>query len=236
MAHETEEMDEADKYAAEFAGVLAALRARGLLLLTDPRLPSVAGLVAGESVRGSWWGHARGKAIYAVANQLESLTTEVVCVKLVARKETYVARRLWPALVGVGMARVAWQTAALSPLAARLLALIERDGSARTDDLDELGPYPRKALGEAARELERALLVLGSGIHTASGAHAKRLETWVRWAERADFALTERLAPEAGQRALEAAVAALDGMPDGHAGAGGRLSWPVAAAHHSRIR
>jgi hypothetical protein len=211
----------ADDDADEFERVLTSLRAHGLLLLTDSRLPSVAALVAGAPVRGSWWGHPRGGAIYAVAERLEALTEEVVCVKLVVGKETYLHRQLWPALVGAGAARAAWQTDGLSPLAARLLALIDRDGTARTDDLDELGPHPRKALGDAARELERALLVVGTSLHTETGAHAKQLETWARWAERVGFALAERLAPEDGQRALEAAVAALG---EG-ATTRGRLPW-----------
>src|SRR5262245_48059619 len=94
----------ADDFADDFARVLAALAERGLLLLADQRLPSVATLVAGEPVRGSWWGHARGGAIFAVAQRLEALAPEVVCARLVSGKETYLHRRLWPALVGVGAA------------------------------------------------------------------------------------------------------------------------------------
>lgn len=213
----------ATAYADDFARVLAALRERGLLLLTDQRLPSVATLVAGEPVRGSWWGHARGGAIFAVAQRLEALAAELVCIRLVSGKETYVHRRLWPALVGVGTARAAWQLDTLTPLAWRLLAVVDRDGTARTDDLDELGPYSRRTLGEAARELERALLVVGESVHTDSGAHAKHLRTWAYWAVVAAFDRAEQLPPGDGARLLESTLAALNAECD----ARGRLPWPT---------
>lgn len=99
--------------------------------------------------------------------------------------------------------------------------MVDRDGLARTDDLDELGPHSRKALGDAARELERALLVVGVSVHTPTGAHAKRLETWETWARRVGFALEERQVPEDGQRTLEEALDALNAR----FGARGRLPW-----------
>src|SRR5438093_284709 len=50
--------------------VLSILAREGLLLLSDARLPSIAGLVAGAPVRGSWWGHPAGQAIYQVSEAL----------------------------------------------------------------------------------------------------------------------------------------------------------------------
>src|SRR5262249_3580529 len=144
---------------------LDALREHGLLLVADLWLPSVATLVAGEPVRGSWWGHPRGKDIYAVCTLLDA-HAEVSDARLVSAKITYVHRRLWPALVAVGAAHEPWQTAELSPLASQLLALLLEDGVARTDDLDELWVTSRKVLGKAARELELVLLAHGEGIHT----------------------------------------------------------------------
>ena len=72
----------------------AALERWGLLLLQDPVLPSLATLIAGAPIRGSWWGHARGGDIFRVANELEQ---EVVTAKLIDGKVTFVHRRLWPA-------------------------------------------------------------------------------------------------------------------------------------------
>ena len=51
--------------------VLRALEGHGLLYLQDARRPSVATIVAGAPVKGSWWGHRAGHAIFAVCEALE---------------------------------------------------------------------------------------------------------------------------------------------------------------------
>ena len=61
-------------------------------------VPSVAEAVAGEPIRGSWWGHARGHDIFRALSVLAE-APDVLCFKLVAGKVTFVHRRLWPALV-----------------------------------------------------------------------------------------------------------------------------------------
>ena len=61
-------------------------------------VPSLAEAVAGERIRGSWWGHPRGREIYAAAEAVCESPDVLVC-KLVEGKITYVHRRLWPALV-----------------------------------------------------------------------------------------------------------------------------------------
>ena len=42
---------------ARFDAALRELRRWGMLLETDPVLPSVATIVAGSRIRGSWWSH-----------------------------------------------------------------------------------------------------------------------------------------------------------------------------------
>src|SRR5262245_38305289 len=103
------------------APLLACLDGCGLLLLQDTALPSVATMVAQEVVRGSWWRHPAGKAIFAAATALED-HPDVLVAKLVAGKVTFVHRRLWSALIAVGRAREAWQLAGLEPAARDLLA------------------------------------------------------------------------------------------------------------------
>jgi hypothetical protein len=49
-------------------GVLAVLERDGLLLVADSVLPSVVSLVAGERVRGSWWGYRLSGEIFRVVN------------------------------------------------------------------------------------------------------------------------------------------------------------------------
>ncbi len=61
-------------------------------------VPSVAEAVAGERIRGSWWGHARGREIFAALGAIAD-SDDVRCFRLVDGKVTFVHRRLWPALV-----------------------------------------------------------------------------------------------------------------------------------------
>ncbi|HEY7818603.1 MAG TPA: hypothetical protein VIG29_10320, partial [Vicinamibacteria bacterium] len=51
--------------------LLREIEKRGILLVTDPVLPSVTAMVTGESVSGSWWSHARAHEIFAVLTSLE---------------------------------------------------------------------------------------------------------------------------------------------------------------------
>ncbi|MEA2842909.1 MAG: hypothetical protein QOJ69_580 [Actinomycetota bacterium] len=80
---------------------MAALVHHGMLLQSARGpLPSVAELVAGEPIRGSWWGHPAGPAIFEALNALAD-SPDVVRTRLVDGKVTLVHRRLWPALVRV---------------------------------------------------------------------------------------------------------------------------------------
>jgi hypothetical protein len=45
---------------ASFDQVMEALECYGILLETDPKLPSAAALVAGSPISGSWWLHPKG--------------------------------------------------------------------------------------------------------------------------------------------------------------------------------
>jgi hypothetical protein len=61
-------------------------------------IPNLAEYVAGEPIRGSWWGHKSGHAIYAALNQVRD-SPDVVALRLFNGKITLVHRRVWPALV-----------------------------------------------------------------------------------------------------------------------------------------
>jgi hypothetical protein len=54
--------------------------------------------VAGERVRGNWWGHRKGHEIFALTRAVRRAPDVLVC-RLVDGKITYVHRRVWPALV-----------------------------------------------------------------------------------------------------------------------------------------
>ena len=61
-------------------------------------VPSLAEAIAGGPIRGSWWGHPKGRIIFQ-ATQAVSESPEILSCKLIDGKVTYVHRRLWPALV-----------------------------------------------------------------------------------------------------------------------------------------
>jgi hypothetical protein len=80
---------------------MAELIEHGMLLQSARGpLPNVAELVAGEAIRGSWWGHPGSHDIFEALNALAD-SPDVVRCRLVDGKVTLVHRRLWPALMRV---------------------------------------------------------------------------------------------------------------------------------------
>jgi hypothetical protein len=78
---------------------LAFVKTHGIVLqAARGPVPSLAQAVAGEPIRGSWWGHPKGQEIFRLAEAVCDSPDVLVC-KLVDGKITYVHRRLWPALV-----------------------------------------------------------------------------------------------------------------------------------------
>lgn len=155
--------------------VLAALGDAGLLLVQDKTLPSVVGILTGESLRTSWWGHPKAHLIFSVLAELAD-HPDVLFAKLLCRKDTLIHRSLWPALLAVGNAREQWQVQQLSVGARRLLQRLGRGGP------------PVRGVGSAVKELERRLLVSSREIHTKSGRHEMALESWQAWSGRVDCA------------------------------------------------
>lgn len=186
------------------------LEKRRLLLIADAHLPSIAALVAGGPITGSWWSHPLAHEIYDVCQWLD-LQPEVARVKLVAGKVTFVHRSLFASVAAVGSAREPWQMRALTAAPKRLLARADADGVVR---LDELVPRSREAVqarAKSASELERRLLVRTDDVHTAAGAHARRLWSWPAW--RASLVPVPASIPvAAGRAALEDAVAGFGGV------------------------
>jgi len=185
---------------------LALVRERGAATLVPAGdLPSLVEAVAGGRVRGSWWSHPSGRRLYAIGEELGE-SSEVLVLRRVQGKVTFLHRALWPALLRVVLDG-AWRRrarAALPDVARRLLARVERAGEARLDALAKGASAGRRSvLHSAARELEARLLVLSRSVHTERGHHATVLCGWRRWA-------TPALAREAGALDLAEAVAALE--------------------------
>jgi hypothetical protein len=77
------------------------LREQGIVLQSAKGpVPNLADWVAGEPIRGSWWGHPAGREIFAVLGQVLA-GPDVVATRLINGKVTLVHRRLWPAVVRV---------------------------------------------------------------------------------------------------------------------------------------
>ena len=164
-----------------FEDVLAELRERGLLLQSDPKVLSVCHLILGSPIKGSWWGHPKGRVIWAITERLAD-HPDVMVLKLVAAKVTYVHRRLWPAVYTVARSNELWQSKGLPSGARAILARLRKVGSVRTDQL----PHRKRGWKVATLELETRLLAFSQEVHTESGAHAKQLERWEHWARRLD--------------------------------------------------
>lgn len=164
---------------------MRTLEANGFLLESDPKLPSVCSLITGSPLRGSWWSHPLAQIIFQVNEQLED-HDDILIAKLISRKVTFVHRKLWSELVTIASARERWQLISLPAATKSLLKQVESAGTLTTGETI----WPQKTemkLGDAARDLEKRLLVVGTQFHSESGAHEKRLETWGHWMKRKKF-------------------------------------------------
>jgi hypothetical protein len=197
--------------AADYASVATALARHGLLLKQDKVLASVVTMLTGGPLSASWWGHPQGRAIFACLGRLAD-DPDVLVTKLVSRKDTFVHRPLWSAVLAVATAREPWQLDGLSPESRKLWRGVEREGE-------------QLASGKAATDLEARLLVHAEQVHTESGAHKNRLESWQAWSERMGF--KTEMSPEAGRERLEQAVRAIGGT-------GQELPWRTRRARRSR--
>jgi hypothetical protein len=168
---------------------LAHLRRHGLLMKADALLPSVTTIVAGEPVKASWWAHPLAHTIFFALRDLAN-HRDVLLLKLVAGKDTFVHRRLWPEVAAIALANEPWRMRRLDPDAMELLDRVNASGSIDCE-------------GQAARLLESRLLVHGIQFHSHEGHHRKRLETWQNWAARAGQPLNDLPPASEAKQALE---------------------------------
>lgn len=150
------------------------LKRIGLLLLQDKKLPSVVGIIIGESLSTSWWSHPRGQEIYGC---LESLDDQAIATNLINGKVTFVHKRFWPAVVAIGSSGEQWQKAGLGrdpkpkEIRERLLQFAEEVHTESGRHETRLKPWADFArergvvtiAAETARaEIESAAMALGS--------------------------------------------------------------------------
>jgi hypothetical protein len=178
--------------------LLTQLHSAGIMLQHDTVLLSLTTLVATVPVSGSWWSHPHANQIYTLLTTLAE-HPDVLVVKLVRGKATFLHRRLWPALLGVACAREDWQFAKLSEQARALYEAVEHQGVLR-------------ATGAVPKELERRLLVKSSQLHTEQGHHELQLVSWSLWAEQVGCAPV--IGASLGRKQLEQALQTIGGRTE----------------------
>lgn len=114
-------------------------------------VPNLAEAVAGGPIKGSWWGHARGKQIFDALTAVSD-DPDVRCFKLVDGKVTFVHRRLWPALVRLA-----------DELGPARLAEIRQEHTAAGKHVNRVTPFPDWVPADVSRAATKL---------TAEGARA----------------------------------------------------------------
>ena len=80
------------------AEALAFVEQHGVVLVSARGpVPSLVEAIAGEPIKGSWWGHPKSHRIFTILEVVTDSEEILVC-RLVKGKITLVHRRLWPAL------------------------------------------------------------------------------------------------------------------------------------------
>ncbi len=108
-------------------------------------IPNLAEAIAGEPIRGSWWGHSKSHHMYRVFESVCDSDQVLVC-RLVGGKVTLIHRRLWPALVRLA-----------SYLPPRGLAAVRNEHTPRGHHQAVVTPFPRW--------VPKAILREGRGLH-----------------------------------------------------------------------
>jgi hypothetical protein len=81
------------------AQALGFVKQHGVVLVSARGpVPQLTEAIAGEPIKGSWWGHPKSHQIWAILEAVTESEDVLVC-RLVKGKITLVHRRLWPALV-----------------------------------------------------------------------------------------------------------------------------------------
>lgn len=148
----------------------ALLKKHGMLALTGAAVPSLAFAIAGGPIQGSWWAHEHGGLIFRIASELED-AEDVLVVKLVDGKVTFVHAALWPALYRI-VSDPDWRAARIAQLNAAGRALLDRVEAER-----RVRPEDRAAKDA----IEKSLLARSCQVHTDGGKHATELTSWRHW-------------------------------------------------------
>jgi hypothetical protein len=99
--------------------------------------------IAGEPIKGSWWGHSKGHQIFEILQKLEDSPDILVC-RFIAGRVTFVHRRLWPAIVKLA-----------NHFQADQIARIRQEHTATGKHVNHLTEYPTWVPAEILEEATR---------------------------------------------------------------------------------
>lgn len=127
------------------AEALAFLDLHGIVLVSAKgSLPRMTDAIAGEAIKGSWWGHPAGKKIFSILEAVTDSDQVLVC-RLVEGKLTLVHRRLWPMLAS-----------AAARLAPGQIARVTQEHSASGRHVNHEVAYPNWVPAEALAAASKA--------------------------------------------------------------------------------
>lgn len=183
----------------------------GLLLEADPDFPSIVGMVTGEKVKGSWWGHRKGNEIFSISRQIRD-DDDILLTKLISGKVTYVHKRLWNHLLTILIDKENWQVKNMSTNGENILKLIEEVGAIRADhlELETRNQLSRKDLNKAINEIEKRLLIFSNEVHTEKGTHSKQLKSWNHFIKEKDLELTRNPSALSSKQTIDSIVVELN--------------------------
>ncbi len=139
----------------------------GFLLEADPDFPSIVGLVTGEKIKGSWWGHRKGHEIFSISRKVRD-EEDILVIKLISGKVTYVHKRLWTDLISILIVNKNWKIEKLSNNGKKVLELVERAGVIRADNLESetKNEFNKKDLNKSINEIEKGLFIFCNDVNT----------------------------------------------------------------------
>ncbi|MCH8906610.1 MAG: hypothetical protein IH840_05935 [Candidatus Heimdallarchaeota archaeon] len=160
--------------------------------------PSLISEIVGKPIRGSWWSHPQGNLIYMISEGLAD-SLEILTVKLVYGKVSYVHKTLWTALYRV-VTDIAWRNkriASLNSIEKRLLMEVEDREVVRINELITEWPSTSKAqkkeITKARKQLESSLLVYSHQFHSEKGSHSTEIKLWENWVSEATKSSASKL-------------------------------------------
>lgn len=197
---------------------MAWLEEWGLLLDSDPALPSWPSLVVDRPLRGSWWSDPDVQLIYDMGGRLVA-HPDVLHVVLVSGKLTCVHRRLGAELLAVALADDDWKFHGLHGVSSLIHERLKTEPRLFADD-PGLAGGDVKANGRAIRNLEGRMLCAGGSSHTTRGSHAKFAVRWEEWMAEHGLA-RPAMSSEEGMHQLDECLDRLNRDFGGH----GKLPW-----------